>query len=260
MKSIFFHSVLLAYLFASLLFWFFLSVRRQWLFRIACGFVIGGFLLQTLLLVSHWPFGITWLHSQELLGFLAWAIIVVYFLTLWRYRIEALGAFLMPLAFLAAAIAGIAEAPPASFPEAFQRLWLRVHILLALLGYAVLALAFCTGVMYLMQERQLKAKRFGTWYHRLPSLTLLDEVSAYALLVGFPLLTQGIITGSVWTKYVYGSYFQWKLTSIPLLLAWLLYTALLIGRQSCGWQGRKAAYATVGGFIVVLASYVVHTL
>lgn len=260
MKSVFFHSILLAYLMASLLFWFFLSVRQQWLFRMALSLVIGGFVLQTGLLAYHWPLDLTWWLSHAPLGLLAWAIVAVYLLASWRYPLEALGAFIIPLAFLAAAIAGIAEAAPASFPVAFQRLWLWTHILLALLGYAVLALTFCTGVMYLMQEHQLKAKRFGTWYHRLPSLTLLDEVSARALMVGFPLLTQGIITGSVWAKYLYGSYFQWKLTSVPLLLAWVLYTILLVGRRSCGWQGRKAAYATAGGFIVVLASYVVHTL
>src|SRR6266851_5530859 len=49
-------------------------------------------------------------------------------------------------------------------------------------------------------------------------------------------------------------------SSLPLLLAWFIYALLLGGRRSLGWQGSKAARATVGGFIVVLASYFVHTL
>jgi len=84
--------------------------------------------------------------------------------------------------------------------------------------------------------------------------------SAKALLLGFPFLTQGIVTGSVWAKYTYGSYLHWSLTSLPLLLAWFMYALLLGGRRTLGWQGIKAARATVGGFIVVLASYFVHTL
>ena len=76
--------------------------------------------------------------------------------------------------------------------------------------------------MYLIQERQLKSKRPGAWYHYLPSLTLLDELNAKALLLGFPFLTQGIVTGSVWAKYTYGSYLDWNLTSLPLLLAWFM--------------------------------------
>jgi ABC-type transport system involved in cytochrome c biogenesis permease subunit len=105
----------------------------------------------------------------------------------------------------------------------------------------------------------LKSKHPGTFYHRLPSLTLLDDLNAHALFLGFPLLTQGIITGSIWAKYVHGSYLQWSLTSLPILLAWLMY-ALLLGARRLGWQGKKAAFAAVGGFIVVLASSFVHTL
>ena len=46
----------------------------------------------------------------------------------------------------------------------------------------------------------------------------------------------------------------------PSALAWFMYALLLGGRRTLGWQGIKAARATVGGFIVVLASYFVHTL
>jgi ABC-type transport system involved in cytochrome c biogenesis permease subunit len=114
--------------------------------------------------------------------------------------------------------------------------------------------------MYLVQERQLKSKRPGTLYYRLPSLMLLDEVNARALVLGFPLLTQGIITGSVWANHRYGSYLHWSLTSLPLLLTWLMYGLLLGGRRTFGWQGKKAALAAVGGFVVVVASYFVHML
>ena len=87
---------------------------------------------------------------------------------------------------------------PTTLPAAFRNLWLGIHIFMALLGYAALTLMFCAGVMYLMQESQLKSKRPGALYHRLPSLSLLDDLNGRALILGFPLLTQGIITGSVW--------------------------------------------------------------
>jgi ABC-type transport system involved in cytochrome c biogenesis permease subunit len=114
--------------------------------------------------------------------------------------------------------------------------------------------------MYLIQERQLKSRHPGTLYYRLPSLNLLDELNARALSLGFPLLTQGIVTGSVWAKYVSGSYLHWSLKSLPLLLAWTIYALLLGGRYTLGWQGKKAAFAAIVGFVVVLASYFVHTL
>ena len=262
MYNVLFHIILLAYLLASLLFWLAMGLRQRWLFQLASGLLGGGFGLQTAVLgyrLSMQMF-LWWGDVATSLELLSWAIITVYWVVMWRYRIEALAAFIVPLAFLAAASAGMPVTTPARLPLAVQHVWLGLHIGLALLGYAALTLTFCTGVMYLIQERQLKSKRPGAWYHHLPSLTLLDELNAKALLLGFPLLTQGIITGSVWAKYVHGAYLHWSLTSLPLLLAWLMYALLLGGRWALGWQGSKAAQATVGGFVIVLASYFVHTL
>jgi cytochrome c-type biogenesis protein CcsB len=262
MSNLLFHLILLAYLLASLMFWLHLSLRQHWLFQVACGLLISGFGLHTGLLGFL-------LYTQRVLvrdniaasmALLSWAIVAVYVMALWRYRIAALGSFVVPLAFVAAAYAGVPVMVETPLLPALHYLWLGLHVVLALLGYAALTLTFCAGVMYLMQERQLKSKRPGGLYHRLPSLRLLDEVNARALVLGFPLLTQGIITGSVWAKYMYGSYLHWNLTSLPILLTWLMYGFLLGGRRTFGWQGKKAAVAAVGGFGVVVTSYFVHTL
>ena len=262
MYSVLFHIILLAYLLASLLFWLAMGLRQRWLFNLASGLLGGGFGLQTAVLgyQLYMQMSLWWGDVATSLELLSWAIVAVYLVVMWRYRIDALASFIVPLAFLAAASAGMPVTTPARFPRVVQNVWLGLHIGLALLGYAALTLTFCTGVMYLIQERQLKSKHPGAWSQRLPSLTLLDELNAKALLLGFPLLTQGIITGSVWAKYVYGAYLHWRLESLPLLLAWLIYALLLGGRRALGWQGSKAARATVGGFVVVLASYFVHTL
>jgi cytochrome c-type biogenesis protein CcsB len=257
-----FHSILLVYLFASLGFWLFLGLRQSWIFQVTQGLLGAGLGLQTVflgyrLLSQSSRF---WGDVYTSMGLLSWAIVVVYFVAWWRYRIEALGAFLVPLAFLATAYSGVSVATTVEMLPAFQRLWLVVHIFLSVLGYAALALTFCAGVMYLVQERQLKSKHPGAFYHRLPSLSLLDELNGRALLLGFPLLTQGIITGSIWAKYASGSYWHWSFKSLPLLLTWAMYAVLIGGRYTLGWQGKKAAFAVVTGFLVVLASYFVHTL
>jgi cytochrome c-type biogenesis protein CcsB len=257
-----FHSILLAYLFASLAFWLALGLWQRWLLPVAHGLLGIGLGLQTVLLslrlfAQASPF---WGDVYASMGLLAWAMVVMYLIAWWRYRIEALGAFVTPLVFLAMAYSGVPTTTTGILPAAFQQLWLGIHIFLAVLGYAALALTFCAGVMYLIQERQLKSKHPGTLYHRLPSLNVLDELNARALFLGFPLLTQGIITGSVWAKYVRGSYLNWSLTSVPLLFAWAIYAVLVGGRYTLGWQGKKAATAAVAGFLVVLALYFVHTL
>lgn len=261
MNSILFHVILLTYLFATLLCWFHLGLRQRWLSHAANGLTGVGFGLQTAVLgyrlvTQSWRM---WGDVYSSMGLLAWAIIGGYWLTWWRYRIDALGSFMVPLAFFAVAYSGVPTTTTPPWPSALQHTLLVVHIFLAVLGYAALALTFCAGVMYLIQEHQLKSRHPGMLYHRLPSLRLLDELNARALVLGLPLLTQGVITGSVWAKYVRGSYLNWSLTSLPILLAWVLYAVLLGGRYTLGWQGRKAAFVAVTGFLLVLASYFVHT-
>ena len=104
MYNVLFHIILLAYLLASLLFWLAMGLRQRWLFHLASGLLGGGFGLQTAVLgyrLSMQMF-LWWGDVATSLELLSWAIIAVYWVVMWRYRIEALAAFIVPLAFLAA--------------------------------------------------------------------------------------------------------------------------------------------------------------
>ena len=92
---------------------------------------------------------------------------------------------------------------------ALNSYWLPVHVILLFFGNAVLAVAFGAGIMYLLMERELKRKKLGAIFKRLPSLNVLDDIDYRCLTIGFPLLTLGIITGSIWAEYAWGSYWGW---------------------------------------------------
>jgi cytochrome c-type biogenesis protein CcsB len=137
-------------------------------------------------------------------------------------------------------------------PPALKSAWLTVHASIAIMANGFLALAFCGGIMYLLQERELKKKRFGLFYTRLPSLDALDNLNNHCLAVGFPLLTLGIITGSIWAKQAWGAYWQWDPKETWSLITWLLYAALLHQRFTVGWRGRRAAIMTIIGFLAAM--------
>src|SRR5262249_6104793 len=142
MYNVFFHVILFAYLLASLLFWLYMGLRQRWIFRLAQTLLGGGFGLQTFILGSNLYIRTLplWGEGATSLGLLSWAIIAVYLAAVWRYRIEALGSFIVPLAFLAAASAGVPMTTPVRLPLAVQHVWLGLPIVLALLGYAALSL------------------------------------------------------------------------------------------------------------------------
>ena len=130
---------------------------------------------------------------------------------------------------------------------ALQSRWLYVHTTLAFLGDAFFVIAFAGGVLYLVQERQLKRRHPGAFYHRLPSLDLLDRVNYRSLTIGFPLLTLGIITGAIWAENAWGSYWQWDPKETWSLITWFIYAALVHARLTVGWRGRKAAWLSIVG-------------
>ena len=117
------------------------------------------------------------------------------------------------------------------------------------------ALAFAAGIMYLIQERQIKAKKIGAFYHRLPALKVLDDLGYRCLTFGFPLLTLGIITGSVWAESAWGSYWSWDPKETWSLITWFLYAALLHGRLTVGWRGRRAAIFAIVGFAALVFTF-----
>ena len=133
--------------------------------------------------------------------------------------------------------------------------WLPLHVTLALLGNAVFALAFAVSVVYLLLRRQLKNKRMTGLSRSVPALETLDRLNKIFLVWGFPFMTLGILTGSVWAHAQWGTYWAWEPRQITSALTWLLYGILLHGRLTAGWRGRKAAVWTIAGFMIVLAYF-----
>jgi len=191
----------------------------------------------------------------ESLSFSAFAIVCVFLGFELRYHLRVLGAFVAPLAFLFAMFASFLPGQIRALAPALNSWWLPVHVMLLFFGNAVFAVAFGAGIMYLLMERELKRKKLGAIFKRLPSLNVLDEINYRCLTIGFPLLTLGIITGSIWAEYAWGSYWSWDPKEVWSLITWLLYAALLHGRMTVGWRGRKAAILAIVGFCAVLFTF-----
>jgi ABC-type transport system involved in cytochrome c biogenesis permease subunit len=123
-----------------------------------------------------------------------------------------------------------------------------VHIALALIGIAAFVLNFAGAIMYLLQERQLKIKRPGAFYYRLPALETLDRLTYRTLALGFPFLTTGIVLGALWAGTAWGTIFTFDPFAFFSLVAWIIYAGTLAGRAAAGWHGRRAAYFAIVGF------------
>jgi cytochrome c-type biogenesis protein CcsB len=258
MAYFFVYLTLAGYFGATVLWLGFFLVQRESYCRYGAWVMAGGLgahtlaLIQQTLSAGYLPVAT---FGNSLLVF-DWALVVLFLLLNWRYPIKVLGALVAPLAALLVSGALILPQGKGTVSPLLQGFWLTVHITLTLLGYAALALAFLGGIFYLIQERQIKSKRFGFFYRRLPSLSQLDTLNSWCLSIGFPLLTGGIICGSLYAQHTMGRFWSWDPKEILTLSAWLIYAVLLHERLTVGWRGRRAAWLAILGFLVLVVTFV----
>ena len=244
------------YLLATASFVFLIIVRNA-ASRLPTLVLLLGFLLQTAALGVHflqegYP-AVTQFH--EALTFKSWLIVGLYLVIQVKYRLAVVGAIVAPVAFLMTLAAFTFGPASSELPPELKTYWLPVHVTLAFLGNAVFALAFAVSLVYLLQERGLKHKKVIALFKRIPSLEALDRLNYVLLIWGFPLMTLGILTGSLWAGIYWGNYWSWDPRQISSGLAWIFYGVLLHGRITAGLRGKKAAILTMFGFCVVLGYF-----
>ena len=187
---------------------------------------------------------------------LAWLVSGAFLLVQRVYPVPSVGAFATPLVVvtLLPTLFGPPNAPPQP-PERLRHGLLSGHIFVAVLGVAIFALAFGVALMYLLQEREVKGKRFGALFSRLPSLSQLDTLEQRLVRIGFVVFTIALVLGSLLANQAWGHFWQWDPKQIFSLVSWLLYGALVQLRRS-GLHGRRYALLSMVGFAIIITSFV----
>jgi cytochrome c-type biogenesis protein CcsB len=257
MNALLFYVTLGLYFAATVTYLAFIIKPRDLLGRVGFWLISAGFgvhcafTLHRYLTAGHTP--ITNLH--ESLSFFSLAIVAVFIIVVRTYRVSILGTFVTPVALLLMLVSFGFSPAIAPLNPALKSKWLVVHTTMAFLGYAIFAIAFGAAIMYLIQERFLKKKKLGAMYQKLPSLDTLDEINYRCLTFGFPLLTFAIISGAIWAETAWGTYWSWDPKETWSLITWFVYAALLHGRLTTGWRGKKAAILAIIGFFVLLFTF-----
>ncbi len=179
-----------------------------------------------------------------------WVVVLLEMLVERQSGVSVLGAFVLPVVVMLSLKSSVAR--PAALAPALGNAWLWIHIALALVGIAAFVLNFAGAIMYLVQEREIRTKRPGRFYHRLPPLETLDHWTYRTLALGFPFLTTGLILGAVWARTAWGSVFTFDPLAFFSLVAWVIYAGTLAGRAAGGWHGRRAAYFAIFGFAALV--------
>ena len=189
------------------------------------------------------------------LSMLAFCLVLLQLASERLLRGSAVSFFAAPLATGLVGLALLSGLAPGA-EAAARNVWFVLHVALSALGLALMALAFIAAALYLLQFRELKARRFGQVFQLFPPLERLDRLNRFALVLGFPALTLGVVLA-----LGYGAQFSGGLHAAKAQLVWGIFTWVVLGwavwvRVVRHWAGRRAALASIAGFGAVLLVYV----
>jgi heme exporter protein C len=116
-----------------------------------------------------------------------------------------------------------------------------IHVPLAWVAYLAFFVVFVASIGYL--------------WKRTPRWDVLGRSSAE---LGILFTTLVILTGSLWAKPIWGTWWSWDARLTTTLLLWLIYVAYLMVRAYAGEAARGARYAAVVGIVGFLDVPIIH--
>ena len=232
-------------------------------------------LLSRWILSGHFPIS----NLYESLYFLVWAISLGQLIVEKEYPTPIIPAIVIPVELLTVAFACFVLPEDlklsSNLVPALRSSWLIMHVSVVMLSYAALIIGSLLSASVLFinnsQPLQLRSSSTGTGGFRISnSYSIknvveqmnfshseeLDTLSYRSILLGFVLLTLGLITGAIWANEAWGTWWSWDPKETWAFISWLFYAAYLHMRISRGWQGRRPALLATSGFFIVLICYV----
>jgi cytochrome c-type biogenesis protein CcsB len=265
-SSLLFNVATIAYMASMVVFFAFLASKNKAVGLTGSLLAYAGFAVQTAAIVLRWKesYASGYGHAPlsnlyESVVFFSWTIILIYIFIELKYKYRIVGAFVVPFALLGMAWAqlGIQSGIEPLVP-ALQSNWLLYHVVTCFLGYAAFAVACGISIMYLVKansEERGGSTPAGGLMGMFPPIRVLDDLNYRAIMIGFPLLTLGIITGAAWANYAWGTYWSWDPKETWSLIVWFIYAAFLHARFTRGWVGKRAAWLSIIGFAATIFCY-----
>ncbi len=188
------------------------------------------------------------------MSLMVWLAICFYWVETLYTRLDGLHAVVMPAGVLASTI-------PMFFPgehvlanaasPAF-----RAHFVIAMLAYSLFTLAALHALLMSVAGRQLHNARFSRLLTSLPPLMTMEALLFRLIAIAFSLLTLTLATGVMFSESLFGQAFRVDHKTVFAAISWLLFGALLLGRNLWGWRGRIALRWTLAGFVALMLAYV----
>jgi len=185
---------------------------------------------------------------------IVWLTVLIYWLGNFFYNIEGLQAMVMPVAAACALLPALF--PPVRALPNTELAAFKVHLLISLFAYSLFTIASLHVLLMALLERRLHGGELPAALQKLPPLLTMETLLFRIITAGFVLLTLTLATGIVFSEELFGQAMRFNHKTVFGILSWLIFAALLGGRQLYGWRGRIAVRWTLTGFLMLVLAYI----
>jgi len=175
------------------------------------------------------------------------------------HRQRSVGAYALPF-ILIFFLAASAAPPDKLAPAPAHGPLFAFHVTLSILAYASFALAFVLSLIFLIQDRLLRAHRMGDFVWRLPPQELLERMSRSSVFIGLVSISIGTALGFVVADRVHSQVWYYDTKYVFTLVVLVLYIVYFRLARTAAWRGARASRLCIFNFALVVLSFTVVNL
>ncbi|MGR9000136.1 MAG: cytochrome C assembly family protein [Gammaproteobacteria bacterium] len=140
-----------------------------------------------------------------------------------------------------------------TYPLAIYNWEMSTHILTSIIAFSLLNIAALQAILLAIQDQQLKSHPPKRFIQSLPPLQTMESLLFQMLGAGLVFLTISLVSGFLFIEDLFAQHLVHK--TVLSILAWIIFSSLLIGRSRYGWRGQTAIKWTITGFVLLLLAY-----
>jgi ABC-type uncharacterized transport system permease subunit len=165
--------------------------------------------------------------------------------------VEKLGIVIFPIAAIMLGLElNFPEKPHLLHTHSWQ---MSAHILTSIIAFSLLNITALQAVLLAIQDQQLKSHPPKQLIQSLPPLQTMESLLFQMLGAGLFFLTISLVSGFIFIDDLFAQHLVHK--TVLSIVAWIIFSSLLIGRMRYGWRGKTAVRWTLTGFILLLLAY-----
>ena len=184
-------------------------------------------------------------------GLVALFIVLLLLVAALDKPVKKLGIAIFPLAAILLSLAMIF--PVKNHPIVTQNWEMSIHILSSITAFSLLNIAALQALLLTIQDQQLRSHHPKRLILALPPLQAMETLLFQMIGTGLFFLTVSLLSGFIFIEDLFAQHLVHK--TVLSIIAWIIFSGLLLGRLRYGWRGNTAIQWTLVGFVLLLLAY-----